>query len=1076
VGVQRAVERKIVSVLFADLVGFTSLSERLDAEDVAAVQGAYFDTVRDVIGRYGGLLEKFIGDAAMAVFGVPFTRDDDGERAVRAGLALTSAVEQLGARVGLEPGALAVRVGVNSGEVVHTIDAGPGDARVTGDPVNVAARLQSASRPGEVLVGETTALAVAAVAELNEPQALVLKGKAEPVLARSVVGIRSEPSRDAAMGALRAPLLGRDLELGRLLDEVERAHREPRQLLVIAPPGVGKTRLVDELAARARGVAVARARLRPDLLAPFEPVTQLFLTAGAGEESVLMERLRAGGASRARTAAVAEEVGAVLRPPNHAAAVADRESRFAAWVDALDALAGERTGLWIVEDIHWAGGDLLAFLSFAVQTAGRRLVLTTSRPSLLETAADWCSSAPTFDLPSLPRAAASDLVRALIGDALPKVLVARIANASDGNALFIEELLRSWISVGTLVEHDGAWTLARPAEDVTLPATVQAIYAAQLDDLPQKARDVARRASVAGRRFPFAALDPLEVVDPGDGVEILVRRALISGPSTDRLFGPSYAYRHALLRDAGYASLARADRARLHVRLARWLERAANANSAQVAEPIGRHYAQALDSMPALAREVAPQLERDDCRRLAAAWLERAAEAALNLAAHESARDLLGSALELTAEAETDERARRLAALGEVTVATADMDEGARVLEQALAVARAGGIRSGIARAAAALSWVLDQQVQFMPAARMADGALREIGESDDLETGLLLVRRATAISNGSDAVASPRVDAQRALAIARRAGNRRLELEALDLLAALEGGSENDWRQLERLASESGAWDKAAAAIHGQALRLIPDHAADARPLVARAIELCEARGLRESLAWGHYAAVELGLVSGEWDDAIAAARRALDIGATSGYDRAVVRTWSAVLPLAAARDDHALLHEAHTWLVERFREPESPSPYALIMLAARQLELADRGLRDPFVPAVEERLPSFELRGSGPSWLAGLETVFDSWLRAGELDGAGRALERMARAATDVGAATLGRATYRLFSGRLIAARGDDPSADAARALVGFRKSKAPWWIAKTLRLLATPEALAEAAEIEQALGIST
>ncbi|MBA2298440.1 MAG: hypothetical protein H0W14_10445 [Actinobacteria bacterium] len=494
-----------------------------------------------------------------------------------------------------------------------------------------------------------------------------------------------------------------------------------------------------------------------------------------------------------------------------------------------------------------------------------------------------------------------------------------------------------------------------------------------------------------------------------------------------------------------------------------------------MAEPIGRHYARALDIVPALALEVAPQLGRVDCRRRAALWLERAAEAALEVAAHESARELLGRALELTDEEEAKERARRLAGLGEVTAATADMDEGARLLAEALEIARAGGDRQGIARAAAALSWVLDQQVQFMPAARMADGALSEIGEGDDVETAMLLVRRATAINNGSDAVDGPRLDVERALTIARKAGHRRLELEALALLASLESGNLDDWRQLERLALESGAWDKAADAILSQALRLVADQAELARPLVGRARELCEARGLRESLAWSHYAAVEVGLVSGEWDEAVASARHALDIGVASGYDRAVVRTWSAVLPLAAARGDQMLLDEAHVWLADRFREPESPSPYSLIMMAARQLELANGGLREQFTPAVEERLPSFELRYSSPSWLAGLESVFVSWLRAGELDGAGRALERMATAAARVDAATLGRATSALFSGRLLAARGDDPSGEATRALAGFRKSEAPWWIAKALRLLATPEALAEAAELERALGIS-
>src|SRR5580765_961569 len=361
---ERAVERRIVSVLFADLVGFTSLSEALDAEDVAAVQAVYFDTVRETIERYGGRLEKFIGDAAMAVFGVPRTRDDDAERAVRAGLALAVAIDQLAARIGLETGALSLRVGVNTGEVVHTPGAALEEAIVTGDPVNVAARLQAAAEPGEVLVGETTALAVSAAFELADVQALELKGKAVPVLARRALAALPERSRDVAMGALRATLLGREEELASLLDEVEHARDSSSRVLVVAPPGVGKTRLVDELAERGREVVVLRARLRPDVLAPFEPVAQLLLSAGAAE-SDLVDRLRAARVPAARARVVAEEVLTVLRPAGDGVAGGDRESRFAAWLEALDALVAQRLGVWIVEDVHWAGTDLLAFLAFA---------------------------------------------------------------------------------------------------------------------------------------------------------------------------------------------------------------------------------------------------------------------------------------------------------------------------------------------------------------------------------------------------------------------------------------------------------------------------------------------------------------------------------------------------------------------------------------------------------------------------------------------------------------------------------------------------------------------------------------
>ncbi len=193
------VERRILSVLFADLVGFTPLSERLDAEDVAAIQDAYFAAARETIGRYGGVVEKFIGDAVMAVFGVPSGRDDDAERAVRAGLALIGAVEQLGARIGLDPGELQLRVGVNTGEVVYAA-AGSDAGRVTGDTVNTAARLQSAATPGTVLLGELTALAAAEAIETQSVPPLELKGKAEPVRAAQAVGPRPQPSREEALG------------------------------------------------------------------------------------------------------------------------------------------------------------------------------------------------------------------------------------------------------------------------------------------------------------------------------------------------------------------------------------------------------------------------------------------------------------------------------------------------------------------------------------------------------------------------------------------------------------------------------------------------------------------------------------------------------------------------------------------------------------------------------------------------------------------------------------------------------------------------------------------------------------
>src|SRR6187551_3730462 len=333
--VAAAVERRIVTVLFADLVGFTTLSERLDPEDMAGIQDAYFNAVRETIERHGGTLEKFIGDAAMAVFGAPRAHDDDAGRAVRAGLAMIGSIEQLNARLGLEPGALRLRVGVNTGEVVHAT-AGPDAGRVTGDTVNTAARLQAAAEPNRVLVGEITALAVGDAVDLDEPVPIELKGKAEVVRASTVIGLRPEPSRDAMLGALRAPLLGRAAELHRL----EALHRG--RITIIAPPGVGKSRLVAEHAARAeaRGEQVLRARVRPQAATPYEAVGQLLLAADvhASLPGVL------AAMPPLRRALVEREVGELLKPVEAAEASAqdvgaEREARFGAWLAAFAALA-----------------------------------------------------------------------------------------------------------------------------------------------------------------------------------------------------------------------------------------------------------------------------------------------------------------------------------------------------------------------------------------------------------------------------------------------------------------------------------------------------------------------------------------------------------------------------------------------------------------------------------------------------------------------------------------------------------------------------------------------------------------
>ena len=1069
---ERAVERRVVSVLFADLVGFTSLSEQLDAEDVTLVQDAYFEAVRETVARHGGQLEKFVGDAAMAVFGAPRVRDDDAERAVRAGLALVAAVQRVGAGLGLAPGSLRLRVGIASGETVYgqaSAERGP----ITGDVVNVAARLQAAGEPETVTVGEATALAVMDAIELERLPSFDLKGKAEPVPAWRAVGIHAERSRERALGGLRAPTLGRadELErLGKLLGSTAR-------VTVVAPPGVGKTRLLDEFATAAAGTAVLRARLRPDVLSPFEPVAQL--ARGTQTPNELVALVRAMGATEARAAVVAELLGAVGAAETQPGA--EREQLFTAWLEGLDAIAGDRAAVWLVEDVHWASLDLLAFLELAgrsPRTAGR-LVVATARPVLLDDRPEWVDGGERFDLPLLPPAETEELVRRLVGDALPPALVERVAERSAGNPLFVEELLRTWAGVGILAADSGSWRLVAPAEEVELPLTVQAIYAAQLDDLPPPARAAARRAAVAGRRFPYEALAALKVEEPDTALDTLVRRALVSAAEEDVLLGPSHSYRHALLRDAGYASLSRAERARLHVRLADWLAERPEQSHAPLAEVIGRHYAAALAAAPALARDVGG-LEREALRVRAADWFERAAGVALAFAAWSSGRDLAVRALELSDETGA-ERARRLHLLGDATARAVGVDEALPLLEESLEVYREAGTdtaRDGMVDAACALGRLLYAQTQFARVRQLADGLLLELGEREDAATAKLLVLRGSAVLAGLDDFGGARGDAERALALARLAGDADAELEALQLLTActedddeLEG---RRWAEIESLARARDRWQLVSAAVRAQVGTFIGDEPERALSEIERAAELAEARGLVDEAAWVDQARAEAHLVAGSWDKAITVGLRAIEAAESRALFRIAVRAWFALRPIARARGRTDLIERAFP-VFEEIRS-SSQSPYARVIVGAMDLAFAEAGLLPPFVPELEPRLASFELGYCDPSWLAALEAVVDSWLDAGVLADARTALDRLSASSEHRHISQLAQASHALMQSRLLLAEGDTAAAaEAERALV----TRAPWWRLRALHTLAatgaaTAETLAEAAALERSLGI--
>ena len=666
-------ERRVVTVLFADLVGFTSLSERLDAEDVAVVQAEYFRAARDAIESRSGQVEKFIGDAVVGAFGVHHARDDDAVQAVGAALAIVDAVIGIGGRLGLAPDALRVRVGVNTGEVVVVRPlAEPGTWRLAGDAVNVAARLQAAAEPGRVFLGSDTALAVGHAFTTESRGSLALKGKAGPVAAWAVVGARAVQARESALQGLVTATVGRDRELG-LLEQVRLESAERAQgLLLVAPPGVGKTRLVGEFRDRvvAAGGTVWTTRLSYGTAASsgYELVAQLLREAlgpahARTSRDSLLGRLAAIGHTGPRAGLSVEHAMALLEGTDLDAAPADL---WTSWTSVLDATAGEAPPLWLLEDVHLATPDQLAFIGHALAHPHRRgrLVLMTARPAILGPAGEGpFGDVRIVFLGPLEAGDARRLVESLIGaGVLPDDVAESLAKASGGNPLFVEEVLRSWIQTRTLTRGAGGWELTGALGRLDVPSSIRTIYLGQLDDLPEGPRRVVEAGSVPGTTFPSRALPFLGVAQAAPSLDLLTEYGLLNGPHGSAIDTDSYTYRHALLREAAYGTLARSSRARLHLRFAEWVGETLHHPTAP--EMIGEHLAKAYEEAPALGGMVAGGLDREALRRDAAAWLERAGEVSMT-ATPQQAVEVMERALALTTVDELGLAARRSLRLAE---------------------------------------------------------------------------------------------------------------------------------------------------------------------------------------------------------------------------------------------------------------------------------------------------------------------------------------------------------------------------------------------------------------------------
>jgi class 3 adenylate cyclase/tetratricopeptide (TPR) repeat protein len=597
--------RRVVTVVFADVTGSTSLGERLDPEALRRVMGRYFDEMAAVIERHGGTVEKFIGDAVMAVFGIPRLHEDDALRAVRAAAGMREALEELNADLEQEHGVgIAARIGVNTGEVVAG-DPSAGQRLVTGDAVNVAARLEQAASPGDVLLGEPTYRLVRDAVQVEPVAALDLKGKEEPVPAFRLVTVLTDVAGHERH--LDSPMVGRGKELAMLERALKRAitERTSHLFTLLGAAGVGKSRLVAEfLDGRADTALVLRGRcLSYGEGITFFALDEIVHQAAGIDEGDPPAAARAKLDALVTDAPDGERIAALVAGVFGWAAPGVTEDAFWAIRKVLEHLARDRPVVVVFDDIHWAEPTFLELIEHLADWTRDAAVLLVclARPELLDIRSGWGGgkmNATSILLEPLPGDEASLLVDNLLGQAdIPRTARERILEAAEGNPLFVEEMLAMLIDDRLLRLEDGAWRAVEDLADVTVPPTIHLLLAARLDRLDAEERGVIERGAVEGKVFHAGAVATLSPQTARPQVRsrllALARKELIRPDRPEFAGEDAFRFRHLLIRDAAYQAMPKEQRAELHERYAGWLEEAARDRMAEYEEILAHHLEQA---------------------------------------------------------------------------------------------------------------------------------------------------------------------------------------------------------------------------------------------------------------------------------------------------------------------------------------------------------------------------------------------------------------------------------------------------------------------------------------------------
>jgi class 3 adenylate cyclase/tetratricopeptide (TPR) repeat protein len=1063
-------ERKVVTVLFADLVGFTSRAEQMDPEDVRALLAPYHQRLRAELERFGGTVEKFIGDAVVAFFGAPTAHEDDPERAVRAALAIRDWVRE-------DEAELQLRIAVNTGEALIALGARPeaGEGMASGDVVNTTARLQSAAPVNGILVGEATWRATRDRIDYVEHAPVSAKGKSEPIQVWEPLHARARVGMDLEQRSL-TPLVGRERELAALFDAFDRVRRErePQLLTLVGVPGIGKSRLVAELFQRI-DAAPEIVWWRQGRALPYGAGVSFWalsemVKAQAGihendNEDEAASKLRQSveqTVDEHDRAWILKHLEPLVGLGDEAAS--DRNEAFSAWRRYLEGLADEHPLVLVFEDLHWADDGLLDFVDHLAEWASGVpvLVLGTARPELLDRRPNWGGgklNASTLALSALDNADAARVIGAVLDQALlPAELQEILLERAGGNPLYAEQFARLFLEHGSI-------------DKLPVPENVQGIIAARLDALPAEEKRVLQDAAVLGKVFWWGGVASLSGLDDNvlsDALHALDRKGFVRRERRSAVAGElEFAFRHVLVREVAYGQIPRPARAENHVAAAEWVE--SLGREEDHAELIAHHYATALEFVQAAGKTVADLAEHT--RRA----LRRAGERAAALNSFAVAADFYRSALELW-PAEDPDRPALLFALGRADFLGGDTSgESLQLAADAALAADLAELAAEAEALAAEAAWYRGDRSELDD---RLDHARQLVEDLPDSRAKAWILSQAARYAMLGGEYRDAIEYARRALDMTEKLDLPDVRVAVLNNLgsARVRGGDLGGIGDLEAsaaLAEEINSPELARSVNNLGSIMYSRARLRRCFELERRALEAAERFGLESMVFFARGNVLGSYYRLGLWDDLMLRIDALLADEPPAGPEAAArsLRAWVRV-----ARGDIAGAREDSEWdleLARRSNEPQALFPalgtHAYVLRAAGELDAA-RELAHEVMERLESSFPATFFAASGEVmdvwiWAVGAERMArllkerpdeTPWVTAGRAFAEGE-LERALDIYREIEAVPDTALLGRLVAERLLAeGRGPEANGHLDEALAFYRSVGATHFIREAEKLL--------------------